>query len=522
MVTTSIPLQGPERKAVVMLVEEVEKRTGIRWPVHQTPSEGIGSVGIRVEVSLRQGSPAEGYRVEVSGNTVRVAGNDARGVLFVVGRLLREMRMDRGTVSIPDGWSETSAPRYPLRGHQLGYRPKTNSYDGWSVPVWEQYIRDLAVFGTNAIELIPPRSDDDADSPHFPLPPMRMMTEMSRLANEYGLDVWIWYPAMDLDYADPKTVAAGLEEWGEVFRKLPRVDAVFVPGGDPGHTEPKVLMALLEKETAALQRYHPHAQMWVSPQSFNQQWLDQFYGILRGEPAWLSGGVYGPQVRASLAQLRAAVPARYPIRHYPDITHSRQCQYPVPDWDAAYAVTEGREVINPRPFSEAEIFRRTAPNTIGFLAYSEGCNDDVNKIAWSALGWNPDTEVGNILREYGRYFIGERYGESFARGLIELERDWQGPLATNKIVQGTLGHFQEMERAATPQMLANWRFQQGLYRAYYDAYTRARLIYETELEHQAMNALRTAGEKGTERDVRCRNDSQCRVQRVSENCARVF
>ena len=37
--------------------------------------------------------------------------------------------------------------------------------------MWEQYIRDLAVFGCNAVELIPPRSDDDADSPLFPLPP---------------------------------------------------------------------------------------------------------------------------------------------------------------------------------------------------------------------------------------------------------------------------------------------------------------------------------------------------------------
>ena len=39
------------------------------------------------------------------------------------------------------------------------------------------------------------------------------------------------------------------------------------------------------------------------------------------------------------------VPAQYPIRHYPDITHSRQCQFPVPDWDVAYALTEGRESI---------------------------------------------------------------------------------------------------------------------------------------------------------------------------------
>ena len=62
---------------------------------------------------------------------------------------------------------------------------------------------------------------------------------------------------MDRDYADPKTVEPALKEWGEVFRKLPRVDAVFVPGGDPGHTRPKALMALLEKQAESLRRHHP-------------------------------------------------------------------------------------------------------------------------------------------------------------------------------------------------------------------------------------------------------------------------
>ena len=100
-------------------------------------------------------------------------------------------------------------------------------------------------------------------------------------------------------------------------------------------------MAFLEKETAMLRRYHPKAQMWMSPQSFTQEWLDQFYSILHNtQPAWLSGVVFGPQVRVSLAQLRAAIPKRYPIRHYPDITHSRQSQYPVPDWDTtSYGTT---------------------------------------------------------------------------------------------------------------------------------------------------------------------------------------
>ena len=153
---------------------------------------------------------------------------------------------------------------------------------------------------------------------------------------------------------------------------------------------------------------------------------------------------------AKLAELRAKVPARYPIRHYPDITHSLQSQYPVPDWDVAYAVTEGREVINPRPMDEAAIFRRTQPGAIGFLTYSEGCNDDVNKFIWSALGWDPEARVPDILRQYSRYFIGDKYEDSFAHALLALERNWRGPLATNLGVFTTLMQFQAMERASSP------------------------------------------------------------------------
>ncbi|MGI8744760.1 MAG: hypothetical protein ACR2NN_19750 [Bryobacteraceae bacterium] len=479
-----------EAKAVQILVEEVEKRSQVRLPIVANGS------GPAIVITRGRG-PAEGYSISIAGDRVSISGNDARGVLFGAGRLLREMHMTKGKVSIADSFSVTTAPKYPLRGHQLGYRPKTNAYDAWSVPIWDQYMRDLVVFGTNAIELIPPRSDDAADSPHFPLPPMRMMVEMSRLADDYGLDVWIWYPAMDKDYSDPKTVEFALHEWGEVFRQLPRLDAIFVPGGDPGHTEPKYMMALLEKETRVLHQYHPKAQMWMSPQSFDANWMNEFYGIMDRQPAWLSGIVFGPQTRVSLPELRARIPKKYPIRNYPDITHSRQSQFPVPDWDVAYAVTEGREVINPRPRDEANIFRVTQPDTIGFLTYSEGCNDDVNKFVWSSLGWDPDVNVTDALRQYSRYFIADEFADDFAQGLLALERDWRGPLATNQGVDTTLAQFQSMERRSSPQVRLNWRFQEGLYRAYYDAYVRRRLLRETDVEQSAMDILRRARTTGT-------------------------
>lgn len=495
-----------EQKAAVMLIEEVQKRSRVRWSVEHewrtdVPVVSLGRQGVLVEPAsggLDEGTPpgAEGFRLVSRGGaspSVYVCGVDERGVLFGAGRLLRELRMAPGSVRLAEGLNLSTAPKYPLRGHQLGYRPKTNSYDAWTADMWEQYIRDLAIFGNNAVELIPPRSDDAPDSPHFPEPQIDMMEKMSRICDEYGIDVWIWYPALDKDYADPAQVEFALKEWGAVFARLPRIDHILVPGGDPGHTPVAPLMNLLEKETEVLHRTHPKAGMWVSPQGFGRAWTDEFTSFLQTKrPAWLTGVVFAPQNFDSLEVLRKAVPEQYPIRHYPDITHTVRCQFPVPDWDYAFAITEQREPINPRPVDYANIFRTFQPYTNGFITYSEGCNDDVNKIVWSCLGWDPDMPVFDALRSYAKFFIGDRYEYSFAQGLLALEENWRGPLLTNYGVDTTLELFRQMERDATPQERLNWRFQQALYRAYYDAYNRRKLIHETALEEAAMDVLRKA------------------------------
>ncbi len=505
-----------DQGAVRMLVEEIEKRTLVRltaaheWPESSVPVVAVGPVsrlqefGGPLPASSRDMGDLgeEGYLLR-TGREGRqapaawVVGRDSRGVLFGVGRLLREMRLERNRVRIPGGLEIKTSPAYPLRGHELGYRPKTNSYDGFTPAMWEQYIRDLAVFGTNAVQLIPPRSDDADHSPHFPLPKLEMMARVSQILDDYDFDVWIWYPALDEDYSKPETVEFALKEWGEVFEALPRIDAIYVPGGDPGHTPPRVLMNLLEKQRANLRRHHPDAQVWVAPEGFTVERMNVFYEIMNGRPDFLSGIVFGPWVRVPLATLRETIPPEYPIRRYPDITHSLSCQYPVPDWDLAYALTEAREGINPRPTDEAAIFRHVAQHSIGFISYSEGVNDDVNKIVWSSLGWDPDADVVDTLRQYSRYFIGPEYEDDFAQGLLALERNWRGPLLANEAVYTTLGQFQQMEREASPQTLLNWRFQQGLYRAYYDAYTRARLVHETHLEEQARARLRRAAAVGS-------------------------
>jgi len=97
--------------------------------------------------------------------------------------------MRDGQILVPENLNIASSPAYPIRGHQLGYRPKTNSYDAWSIGQFDQYIRDLAIFGANSIEIMPPRTDDDFSSVHMQLPAIEMIAEQSKICDSYGMDV---------------------------------------------------------------------------------------------------------------------------------------------------------------------------------------------------------------------------------------------------------------------------------------------------------------------------------------------
>jgi hypothetical protein len=249
-----------------------------------------------------------------------------------------------------------------------------------------------------------------------------------------------------------------------------------------------------------LQPVHPKAKIWMSMQMFSKAQQEYVYKYLEREsPQWFGGLVGGPS-SAPLAELRTRLGKQYMVRDYPDITHNKLSQYEVPEWDPAYARTLGREAINPRPAEYTAIHNRTAMYTDGFISYSDGAHDDVNKAVWSALAWDPAREVRDILIEYARIYFDSSLGEKAADGILALERNWRGPLIFNGAVEGTLLQWQQMEKSA-PQLENNWRWQMCLLRANYDAYDRRRLIYESKLEDQVNAILLDAPKKGAERSI---------------------
>jgi alpha-glucuronidase len=147
------------KEAVVVMQQVIEEHSNILLPVtrsfqtHNTPlivvctSKQEASLPKAFYTSLNKLSPTgkDGYKITFlkDEQTIIISGFDERGALYGVGYLLRKIEMRRGQILIPGDLDISSTPNCPIRGHQLGYRPKTNAYDAWTVDQFDHYIQSL-------------------------------------------------------------------------------------------------------------------------------------------------------------------------------------------------------------------------------------------------------------------------------------------------------------------------------------------------------------------------------------------
>lgn len=505
----SSALKSPHRETYIrVLQEEIKARTELNLVVqHQSDlspmialvlstDQNIDGVSVPKLAKNDAAFKKDGYRISVDVNTKRpilwLMGGDDRGVLYAIGEFLRQSDLSKNKILFDKKNEITSAPLYSIRGHQLGYRNTANSWDAWNEKQFEQYIRDLALFGSNAIENIP--FQDGPPGPHMKIPREEMNLKLSQICLNYGLDYWVWTPA-DIDLADEAKLKQEVQFNADYYKKCPKLDGVFFPGGDPGSNHPRYVMPFLKAISAELKKYHPEAGMWISLQGFSDEEVNYFYEYLeKYKPDWLAGVVSGPS-SPDMANTRYRLPKQYKHRHYPDLTHTVRCQYPTENWDQAFALTEGREVSNPQPAYYTKIHNRFAPLTDGFLSYSDGVHDDVNKVIWSQMSWDPTKDARNVMVEYARLFFGHAISEQVADGILALERNWVGPVEENGGIETTFAFWKNLENQ-NPGLKLNWRWQQLIMRAYYDTYVKRRKLYEQKLERQANAVMVKASEIG--------------------------
>ena len=517
------PVGGPVGKAAAFLSDAVYERTGIRWYIRDHFAGAARIVlctvdnmpdGVALPEGLEVPDAAEGFAIGVNDDTVMLVGRDPRGVLFAVGRLLRAMVMREGEVFVPQDLQVSTSPKYPMRVHQLGYRLTATSYDLWDVDTYEQYLRDMSVFGCSGAELIQEQPPGEKDSVLMAEPQWDMNIRLSRLLDDYDLDVFLWYPVPILT-EDKERYETEMRYRKEFFAAMQRIDHLFVPGGDPGNNHPKVLMPAMEGMAEILHKRFPDAGVFVSNQKMKPELTEWMFNYFREEqPKWLGGYVYGPGTKHSIMQAREWLPEQYQIRRYPDICHNLRAQFPVPHWDGRMAQSLGREGINPRPGHSQYVHNAYDEYASGFGTYSDGVGDDLNKVVWSALGWNPEADINEIVLDYGRFFFGEDVGREAAEGLWMLQENMTGNFLENESIPKTLAKWRSIGEKVSPKVRTSWRYQMYLMRAVFDQYTRERCLAEMDYEKAAYAALAKAPQVGAHSAIAAAKKEFARVDTV--------
>ena len=467
-----------ECKAAELFANEIEQRTGKR------PSFTENSTGPCVVFCEDDSfTDKDSYRIDVKGNTITISGQGIRALIYGYAMFLRKTVYDGETITLISSIDGVYAPDKKIRGHQLGYRPMNNTYDAWSLEQYRRYYLDMMYFGSNMVEHIPRFGEENANELML-YSQNDLCIAAAEIADDLDLDVSLWCPNDDLPLEESVAIRKAF------FDKCPRVDVVFTPGGDPGDYPGEEFVERVRKISDALKQVKPDAEFWPSAQAPHKYptWGDDFIAKMENLPEEIDGVITGPNRAFPIDVLRRKLPSKYPIRLYPDITHNVRCEYPVhaleDDWHYSLATTLSRESINPRPEEYRLIHRLTRRYVVGSVSYSEGANDDVNKMVWADMDCFPDCDLSDTLQDYARLFMWELPAEKIADGIFGLERNWVGDPFENPGIESTLLLFRQIAQKA-PNAENNWRFCQLYFRACCDALVRRRRVFETALLKKA-------------------------------------
>lgn len=413
-----------------------------------------------------------------------------RGLIFGMGLFLRKSEVDAtGTMTLVQDILGDHVPDKRIRGHQLGYRPTPNSYDAWTYEQYRRYYLDLMFFGSNMVEHIPNEDLGINRNWLMKYDPEEFLMEASRMADEYDLDVSLWYPNYD-----NQSIEEAVEMRKKLFARIPRLDVVFPPGGDPGNYDADEFVERARAIGKGLKEVLPHAEMWPSAQKPHTfiNWGPDFIEEMEKLPSEIDGVITGPNRAFDIDELRRRLPMQYPIRLYPDITHNVRCEYPVhyplDNWHYALTTCLSRECTNPRPQEYRSIHRSTRDYVVGSVSYSEGITDDLNKCVWGDMDFDPNVSLNDTLQDYARLYFTGAPARRCADAILALELNWSCDPAENPHIDATLFMWESLA-AEFPFLMQQWRFVQCLFRAKMDAHCRRRRLFDLAQTAKAVYAL---------------------------------
>jgi hypothetical protein len=89
-----------------------------------------------------------------------------------------------------------------------------------------------------------------------------------------------------------------------------------------------------------------------------------------------------------------------------------------------YFVSYGCNGANPAPQRFVQQARQMAAAGCGTTLYSEGMYEDINKVVWASVLWEPQRNAQTIVEEYSGYYFGAPNKDKATELILELETTW--------------------------------------------------------------------------------------------------
>lgn len=472
------------------------------------------SRGLKVTFAMDASIGGEDAAVKVTNGVAEIRGGRFRSLVFGAGTLLRAIRYGEKSFSLEDGEYRFS-PACPYR---IAYfaRHFNNWYLKASADELVRYVEDLALWGINGfhMQLAYPIVDTvwatEGDKAVFAatsvalgerirsldldlttsggnncapedMPPEFRATKDPK--GSRGLDDYNVCPEKPgaLDYLLKLRQAAN-----DNTKHIPVSGVVYWPFDEGGCACEKCApwggrgyVKLIEKFRDVNEKTYPGVRHVVSTWFFRDDDWEAFYGYLKRQD-WIDVLLVDSVGDFPKYPLEHPLPKDIPVVTFPEI--SMWGRYP---WGGTGA--------NPLPAHFERLYRQCESIAKGFVLYSEGIFEDVNKIVVNGFYVNPKCAAADVLREYARWELPGCDERDFVAFCEKLEDFYATPSMNKK--KGRIGYRysrylkmappEELERRAAaareasaladkidgmilPQMRRCWRWRQLYLRAKID------------------------------------------------------
>ncbi|MHB1357774.1 MAG: beta-N-acetylhexosaminidase family protein [Anaerolineae bacterium] len=481
---------------VALLQRIIGQRCGTPLPVEEEFPELVP-----LELALNPTMSPEGYSLsDGASGSLLVTGGTPRGLLYGVGRLLREANYAPDCFT-PGAWRGSSSPVMPVRGIYFA-----THFHNWyhDAPVEEivRYVEELALWGYNIISVwfdqhhFASLADPAAQEMIVRLKAILnaakrigLMTSLTNLANEAYATSPLEMRAdwtgghngyfqttgghyhVEICPSKPGGTELILREFEEKMQAFQDVGVDYIwlwpydqGGCTCGECAPwgaNGFLRLAEPEARLYKHYYPAGKVILSTWYFDRFTDGEWVGLDRAftmRPDWCDyllvddyGDIFPPY------PLQHGVPGDLPMVSFPEIS-----MYNCAPW--------GGYGANPLPAHLQALWQPLGHALSGGFPYSEGIYEDLNKAICAQYFWDPDQPTNQTVRQYLAYEFGTMLVTPLSQAVTILEHNlarnwpqesegWQVKLAHTQGAADAWQTVHNLNSLLTPERQQCWRWR---------------------------------------------------------------